>query len=414
MKKVVIVGSGRSGRGMLGELYARDHLFQITFADCDLALLDTMRKQLYYTVNMVNLETNIAVEKKIENFEVVDVNDKNIYINVLNQADIISLAILPKDFDEVLHDLVLAIQYRYKNQAFYHEKMIITLGANYVGMKQYFYTGIEHALTADEFDYFKQNVVLLMSIVNRKNLLPKDDEKTEDKLRIVGDDKDILQIEDSEVLQQLGEVPTWMVRKHDVEALMAVKIWAYNLVQGCMAAIGMSKGLMDTYACANDYETSMWSYYASLEGYAAVQKEFKLPDRSEKESKYTVEIFKNEHFKDDCFRIIRNPVRKLRRNERFIGPALCALKHHILPYYIAKCCAYMFLYEHPNDEDSIQMQKNIREFGIEYVIRQYCELNLEDENENLLFQLILKSYKSITEHPLGLKKVNLKLETCIL
>ncbi len=275
--------------------------------------------------------------------------------------------------------------------------MIITLGANYVGMKRYFSERIEMILEKAEREWFAQHVVLLTSIVNRKNLLPGPEDRTEDVLRVVGDDKAILQVEKHPVLESFEKLPDWMIQKDDLEAAMAVKIWSGNLVQGSMVAVGMYKGFTDTFSCAMDLEASKWAYYAALEGYEAVRREFGLPERSETDAKNTVKVFRNPCFKDNCYRIIRNPIRKLARNERFIGPALCALRQKILPFYILKCCAYMFYYNDETDQESVRMQKEIQEWGIDYVIEKYCQLNIQETEEALIASMLKNFYLEIKE-----------------
>lgn len=399
MRQVTIIGAGRSGRGMLGELYGRDD-FHIVFADKNKELITKMRNQGYYTVKITDIETNESQERCIDNFTCIDVAEKEKYYEILNHSDIISTAILPKDFDEVIKDLAGSIKQRFLKQ-YTNKPMIITLGANYVGMKEYFIQGIRKILNTNEKRFFDEQVYLLMSIVNRKNMLPKEKEKTDDELRIIGDNKDILQVEKNLVLETIGQIPSWMILKDNIESLMAVKLWAYNLVQASMVAVGINKGFMDTYLCSQDYESSKWAYYAAIEGYEGVRKEYELPERTEEESKYMVNIFRNEKFRDNCYRIIRNPIRKLKKNDRFIGPALCALKHDILPYYITKCCAYMFLYKNQKDPETLEIHDYINTYGIEAAIQKYCQLNIEKADEKLVYNLILNGYYcALKDNPL--------------
>lgn len=394
-RQVLIIGAGRSGRGMLGELYSRSN-FRIIFADRDTKLLEDLKRQRYYTVKMTDLGTNESVERKITGFSCVDAADKAAYYKILNESDIISTAILPADFDEVIADLAGAIKLRFQQKR-NSSPMLITLGANYVGMKRRFFEGISALLNETEQKWFGENVALLQSIVNRKNLLPGLEERTEDRCRIVGDNKGILQVERHPFLEMWDDLPDWMCLKDDLEAVMSVKIWSNNLVQGSMAAVGMKKGLTDTYACAMDTEISKWAYYAGMEGYEAVRREFNLPKRSEKSSKEMVTVFRNPQFKDSCYRIIRNPIRKLARNERFIGPALCALKHKVFPFFILKCCAYMLAYENEADPEAVKLQKDIQESGIENVIQRYCQLDMEKEDEFFIAEILKKFYQDITE-----------------
>lgn len=69
-RTVVIIGAGRSGRGMLGELYSRSG-FHIIFADKDKETLKCMQEQQYYTVGMTNLDTNEEINRKITGFSCI-------------------------------------------------------------------------------------------------------------------------------------------------------------------------------------------------------------------------------------------------------------------------------------------------------------------------------------------------------
>ena len=83
---VLIIGAGRSGRGMLGELFDRDG-WQLIFADNDTQLVEGLRKQNYYTVQMTDLSTNENQERRIEDFKVLDtVNDYEEYIDAIINA----------------------------------------------------------------------------------------------------------------------------------------------------------------------------------------------------------------------------------------------------------------------------------------------------------------------------------------
>ena len=66
------------------------------------------------------------------------------------------------------------------------------------------------------------------------------------------------------------------------------------------------------------------------------------------------------------------------------------MKHHILPFYLAKGIAYGFLYSDESDIASIEITKYVKEHGIEKAIEVYCGLT---ENEWELKQLIMAQYK---------------------
>ena len=112
MKKVLIIGAGRSGRGMLGELYDADQ-FNITFADINSNLIEGLRNQGYYTVQMKEIATGKCVERTIENYSVLDVSKEyDTYIATFAKFKYVSIAVMAEDFDSVSKAISDMIIYR--------------------------------------------------------------------------------------------------------------------------------------------------------------------------------------------------------------------------------------------------------------------------------------------------------------
>ena len=69
------------------------------------------------------------------------------------------------------------------------------------------------------------------------------------------------------------------------------------------------------------------------------------------------------NIKDAFTRVAADPKTKLSRDNRFVGPALLCMKHHILPFYLAKGIAYGFLYRDESDIASIEITNYVKEHG---------------------------------------------------
>ncbi len=393
MKKVLIVGSGRSGRGMLGELYEKDGFLPV-FADIDHSLLNGLKKQGYYEVSMHDIKENKTEVRRIDRFETVDViNEYETYVKLLAECKYASSALMPEAFPHFAK--AIADAYRYRKENDIDTPLYITLGANYVGLRQTYERLIKEEL-GEKVDLRKDNIFLLMSIVNRKNLLPDHPENFADKYRIEGDNKPVLRVDNDENLAKEKDLPSFFRLEDGLDGAMAVKIWTGNVVQCSMAFVALNKGLKDTSEAAYDPQASSYAYYASAEAYEGVRREYGLPERSREVAEYTVTIFRSEDFKDSLYRIAREPIRKFKRNDRFIGPALCCLKHGILPFYISRCLAYGFMYYNENERDTLEIKKQIEEHGIEKTVEKYCELDLDKGDEKMLFDLIVNHYHDIS------------------
>lgn len=393
MRKVLIIGSGRSGRGMLGELLSHEE-YEITFSDIDVELTDGLKEQGFYTVKKTNLATKESEETRVEGFKVLNtIKDHVDYIHALATSDFVLTALKPDAFDQVIKDIVEAVKYRMTIELTY--PTFITLGANYVGLYEKYSSGIYNMLTADEHKYFDSNVYLVMSIVNRKNRLP--DVVGEDKYRVEGDNKPVLRVEDIPQLVECEYKPKFFKLEHNLSAAMAIKIWSGNVVQCTMAFVALSKNMTNSYEASMDLDASRIAYYAADEAYQGVAAEYDLSPRTDGQKEYPVTVFRNEKFSDSLYRIAREPIRKLGKNDRFIGPALCALKHGILPYYICLGAAYGFCYVNEDEPEAVELQKYVEQNGIKNAILHYTDLDLENANEKIIYELILDHYRNIAK-----------------
>ncbi len=88
---------------------------------------------------------------------------------------------------------------------------------------------------------------------------------------------------------------------------------------------------------------------------------------------------------DLVFRVANDPIRKLSRKDRLTGPALCCLKHGIVPYFLTRAVAYALCYEHPDDPASQELASFIRKNGISEAVIKYCQLDLKNPQEDVFF-----------------------------
>ncbi len=96
-----------------------------------------------------------------------------------------------------------------------------------------------------------------------------------------------------------------------------------------------------------------------------------------------------------------DPLRKLRKNDRFIGAALNAIEHGITPVYICQNAAYGFFFHNEGDIRTDHFHETVKTLGVEGAIKSICGLNLENEYEKIVYDLILAKYRElIKENPI--------------
>ena len=99
--------------------------------------------------------------------------------------------------------------------------------------------------------------------------------------------------------------------------------------------------------------------------------------------------FANKFITDEVTRVARNPIRKIGPNDRFVNPA----KQYYqltgqLPHYLLKGIAAALIYDYNNDEQAMEIQRYIREHGVEDAIGKYTGI----ERDTPIFNEILKAY----------------------
>jgi mannitol-1-phosphate 5-dehydrogenase len=84
--------------------------------------------------------------------------------------------------------------------------------------------------------------------------------------------------------------------------------------------------------------------------------------------------FDNKLLKDTVFRVGREPMRKIGRNERIVGAINLCLENNIFPEKICFVLSTALCYNYSLDEEAVKLQKIIEEKGIDFVLNEICEI----------------------------------------
>lgn len=402
-RKVVIIGAGRTGRGMLGELFFSEGGYSLTFADHDGGLIQGLRSQGYYTAEQKGLLSGGVKTTRVEGFEAVNtVTDHEAYIRAMAEAEFVMTALFPEAFDQAARDMAEAVMLRVKTGL--TRPAAFMLGANYVGLYDYYLPRILAALDEAGRAHFERYISLVGTNANRKVVFP--DAYGEDRYFLTGDDKPILMVDNSFKFPQGYAYPRFFRLTDRLEMYMVEKIWTANLDHCCFGFLGGYKGYATINQAVRDDEIRRCAYYAWMEGRRAVQAEYGLAIPSYESKLEEYQKFASPYFEDTIARIGRDPIRKLGKNDRFIGPALLCLKHGITPWFITRCASYGFFYRQEKDLSSMKLQAMLSEYGIEKVIWQVCGLRADTPEEKTVYEMLLGSCREIARDadPIPLRK----------
>ena len=392
MREVTIIGAGRTGRGMLGELFYKEGDFHITFADCNPELVEGLRRQGYYTVLQNNLVTGAATTTRVCGFEVVDtVREHERYIQALASSELIATAVFPSSFDTVADDLAEMVACRCRMGV--DVPVAVILGGNYVGLKAYFDRALRERLEGACARYYSERVALITSKANRKVTYAASADA--DRYALEGDDKPVLPVDDAFPFGAGYRYPTFFDLQENAEIGMVEKIWSENLVHCSLGFMAAYEGIRTINEAVERDDIRTFAYYSWLEGRRALQAEYGLPIPGDAFVQGMFSKFASPYLTDTIARVVRQPMRKLGKNDRFMGPALLCMRHGIVPYFILRAAAYGFCFTDEHDEQSRQLAEIEARVGLEGTVEQVCGLNRADELENRAEQLLMDAVRSI-------------------
>lgn len=386
MRKVTIIGAGRTGRGTFGELFFSEGGFDIAFADINGDLVRALCEQGHFVTKQTNLDTGAFKQIRVDGFEAFDVRaDREAYLRRLAESELVAVAVFPASFDAVAQDLADMIRLRIEEGM--TRKAAVIIGGNFVGLRNYFEGALEKLLDTDELAVLDDQVALITSKANRKVAFSSDPDA--EPLALEGDDKPILPVEDRFFFDEGYEYPSFFQRSNDVELSMAEKIWSENLLHCSLGFMGAYKGCEYLNDAASDELCADLAGKAWREGRRALEAEFGIPMPDDSLLETMLGKFSSPYFRDRIERVARQPIRKLCRGERFLGPALLCLKHGIMPFFILRAAAYGFFVPNTGDEQAAKIEEILASMPLENAVVTITGLNPSVPDEAIACRLLV-------------------------
>lgn len=261
------------------------------------------------------------------------------------------------------------------------------IGGNFVGLRGYFEDALKKLLDADELAVLDGQVALITAKANRKVTFSSDPDAGP--LALEGDDKPILPVEDRFFFDEGYEYPSFFQRSNDVELSMAEKIWSENLLHCSLGFMGAYKGCEYLNDAASDELCADLAGKAWREGRRALEAEFGIPVPDDSLLETMLGKFSSPYFRDRIERVVRQPIRKLCRGERFLGPALLCLKHGIMPFFILRAAAYGFFVPNTGDEQAAKIEEILASMPLENAVVTITGLNPSVPDEAIACRLLV-------------------------
>lgn len=384
---IVIWGAGRIGRGFVADLF-QGAGYAMTFVDADSAMVAALKKAGRYTVLKITGKDEIA-EGIVEGFEVHSSSDATGVAAVLQTCKLMAVCVFPAVFESVAASLVPELERRAGAKT--KESLDILVCANINHPSAKLRACFEGKLSDAAQRYFDESVGLVDTAVMRMAIEASPEQKARDALVVVTNGYSEMPVDASAFKGSKPNVPG-MVFVANMRAEETRKMYTYNMLHALYSYVGQPRGHTFVYECTQDPMVQAVADAAMDEVSQSLIKEFGYTvDEMKKWKSVVLKNMANPALMDKLVRVGADPERKLKRDDRLVGPALLCRKNGIMPYYLAKAIAGAFTFNNPEDANLEKMNKFLTYNGIKATVRQYCQLDREPELVQLIAELYQKN-----------------------
>lgn len=398
-KEVVQIGAGKIGRGYVAELFYAAG-YKITFLDYSKQLVDSLNEQGWYTISKRHPDATFSkiIVKGYDAY--CTETDYEKCVEALASTNYASINVYPLAVPSIGHMIGDAIKLRIKHGN--NTTLDCIIGVNFLNSSRMFRAAAQQALsTEQELSYLENNVGFIEGLVGRNGAPPTPEMLAEDPLICNSSDAESMTI-DRDTFKGCPPEGVNFILKENVPAWMVNKIWVANMGHCLRALFGYKKGYTYIGECDDDPYIAKCGQLAAMEAqfamheeyglsYQAMEEQSPLEKRRENYLNHTI----NAANKDTITRVCADMIRKLGKEDRLIGPALGAISHGRVPYFLSRGAAMGFHYADMNDPTVVEIQGYLKENGIERAVEKYCGLSDSIEAEKRLKQLIISQYYEI-------------------
>ncbi len=353
-------GAGKIGRGFLAQLYARSG-FETVFVETRSEIVESLNRHRYCWIEWTD-----GGRETIAPVSAIDASDIDAVADAFARAEVASTAVGLN----MLPSLAPLIAAGLRRRAADNPKPLnLLLGENAVNADAVLRDALLRHLAPDERPLL-DSTGLVRCIIGRQAVaeLPGDPPGVRvDRYSKLPVDADALLSEPPPIV---GLQPV-----RPFEIYMQRKLYLHNGLHALIAYLGAQRGYQTIQQALQDPEIhALFVQGANALSRAFLKKHpFDLDEHFSTMQDILARI-QDPHLDDPIARVAREPLRKLRPDDRLVGAYKLLVEQGEDPTPFRKAILAALAYNDPSDPESQQLQQMIRERGADWVLREWCGL----------------------------------------
>jgi mannitol-1-phosphate 5-dehydrogenase len=366
MSAAVHFGAGNIGRGFVGLLLHRAG-YQVVFVDVVDELIDALNRTPSYLVKEVGLESR---EERVDNYRAINSRaDEPAAVAEIASADIVTTAVGPTVLKFVAPVIAAGLRQRADGTA----PLAVMACENAINATNVLAAHIRDAVPEEEWPAVAARAVFANTAVDR--IVPA---QSTDGLDVTVETYFEWAIERPPFGGDEPSIPdaTWV---DDLAPYIERKLFTVNTGHAATAYHGFVRGIKKlSDALADD------TVRAAVTGVLDETRQLLVAKHdfaAEAQQAYVDKIlqrFANPYLPDTVDRVGRQPLRKLSRSERLIGPAAELAERGIRPQHLLATVAAALSFDVPDDPQSVELQQLLRTLTAAEATERICGLTPAD------------------------------------
>ncbi|MBO0587386.1 mannitol-1-phosphate 5-dehydrogenase [Sporosarcina sp. E16_8] len=375
-------GAGNIGRGFIGNLLYQSG-FETCFVDVNSELVKLINEKKQYRVELANAAHEGLLVKNVR--AINSATDPELVIETIVKADLVTAAVGPNVLPFIAGLLAEGLKERLVQTG---QPLTIIACENMIGGSAFLKEKVYEKLTEDEKLRFDECFSFPNAAVDR--IVP--NQVNEDKIAVQVEPFYEWVVEESEIIGENPPVKGITFVK-DLEPYIERKLYTVNTGHAAVAYFGYLAGIrrMDEALASEEIRTLTENILQETGKLLIAKYQFNEQEHGD----YIQKImgrFANPYLSDDVTRVGRSPLRKLKFNDRLVGPATQYVElFGETPTYLALGIAAALRFDYLEDPEAKLIQETIKQQGIRYAIEKFTGLKAG----TALFTAVEEGYRKL-------------------
>ena len=358
--RIVIIGAGATGRGQLGQV-AFSAGWAVAYIERDQRLVNALKQSGRFRVGLAGER---VVDLQVSNFQVFHTSDAE-GSRAIADADILATAVLPTNLQSTVPTIAKGLKLR---RALSVRKPLNVIACENMErssstLKRYLKEGAPDL----DWAWVERHVGFPDAMVARAVPVPKDNP-----LYLMAEVTQEWSVDLKGLMEPMPRLEGMTLSK-DQAAALERKLYIKNTGHFSIGILGFRKGYVLMDQAARDPEVFKLVDQATRESaWAVVTKHHFDQDWIEDYRATFLEQMKSPFLPDEVLRVIREPMRKLTREERLVGPAMLACELGGKYQALAKMIALALTLDNQGDAQCRELRARLAGDGPKKTIAAVC------------------------------------------